>query len=391
MKPFQRIFFCLCALCLLGGVSLGQQRREQLQQEREQLQRRIQEANAILAQTEQQSQQTFSQLKALQGQQAQRERLVASLGQEQQLLARDIAALSDTLQLLGMDVLALKKEYARMVLQAYKQTQGLDNLYFLFSSRDLRQLFSRVNYLQQYQQMRRKQIQAIEHKQQLMAAKRQQRQQRQQEAQSLLLQSREQQQEMQRLQQEQQTLVALLGHRADRLREQLRADERALSRMGGQLQEIATAEVLPTAADAKVLNKASLPELRGKMSWPVVKGFVSGKFGKHRHPVLQGIWVENSGVDIRTSAKAYAMSVLPGVVMAVTKVPDMQYMVVVDHGGFFTAYAHLEQPLVRFQQALKAGERIGQVSRNADGAYELQFQIWQGSQKLDPEQWLRLQ
>ena len=48
---------------------------------------------------------------------------------------------------------------------------------------------------------------------------------------------------------------------------------------------------------------------RGRLPWPVEKGFISDRFGVHPHAIERKVNVENNGVSIRTSDGAVARAV----------------------------------------------------------------------------------
>ncbi|HRO42362.1 MAG TPA: hypothetical protein PL009_05980, partial [Flavipsychrobacter sp.] len=59
---------------------------------------------------------------------------------------------------------------------------------------------------------------------------------------------------------------------------------------------------------------ANFESNRGKLPWPVEKGFISQSFGKYRHPVEEKVMLENNGVDITTNPGMSVRSVFAGVV-----------------------------------------------------------------------------
>ena len=113
-------------------------------------------------------------------------------------------------------------------------------------------------------------------------------------------------------------------------------------------------------------------------------------FGRHPHPSLPQVVVENNGIDIRTTKGSAVRAVHDGVVVATSFVPANNYMVLVSHGTWFTVYANLEAVRVEKDQTVKAGQVLGQVAVNpANETSVLHFELWKGKQKQDPEQWLR--
>ena len=152
------------------------------------------------------------------------------------------------------------------------------------------------------------------------------------------------------------------------------------------------------AADRKAVRIALTPETallsssfagnRGRLPWPVGRGFISQRFGRHPHPVLRNVTVENRGIDIQTGAGEAVRSCFDGKVLTIANIAGMNTIVMIQHGDFFTVYAKLRGVTVREGQRVSAREVIGAVATDGDGTSEVQFQVWHNSANLNPETWL---
>lgn len=152
------------------------------------------------------------------------------------------------------------------------------------------------------------------------------------------------------------------------------------------------------AADRRAVRIALTPETaqlsssfsgnRGRLPWPVARGFISQHFGRHPHPVLKHVTVENRGVDIQTGAGEAVRACFDGKVQTVTNIAGMNTIVMIQHGDFFTVYAKLRSVNVHEGQRVSAREVIGTVATDAEGTSEVQFQVWHNSSNLNPENWL---
>jgi septal ring factor EnvC (AmiA/AmiB activator) len=140
--------------------------------------------------------------------------------------------------------------------------------------------------------------------------------------------------------------------------------------------------------DEEAAIASSFTASRARLPWPVTKGFISDRFGRKPHPVLKGIYVENQGVDIQTTAGEGVRTVYAGIVQDVASMPGMNNVVAIQHGDYFTIYAKLRSVSVRVGQRVKARESIGTVATDKNGVSEIQFQIWKEFTKLNPESWL---
>ena len=127
---------------------------------------------------------------------------------------------------------------------------------------------------------------------------------------------------------------------------------------------------------------------KGKLPWPV-QGVITGKFGNHNHPVYKNIQLPtNNGVDITAARNATVKCVFDGTVKQVLVMPGYSQCVLVQHGTYYTFYCRLGKVSVKAGQTVKAGDSLGTLDVSDDSSV-LHFQIWKGTDKQNPESWLR--
>lgn len=126
---------------------------------------------------------------------------------------------------------------------------------------------------------------------------------------------------------------------------------------------------------------------RGKLGMPAY-GTITHRFGRQPHPVFKNIIEENNGIKIAVSKGTIAKCVAPGTVSRVVASGDGSKMVFVKHGDYFTIYANLANTMVSANQQVSAGSSIGTVGADFDGTYTLDFQIWFGTNPVDPLSWI---
>ncbi|MBL7717750.1 MAG: peptidoglycan DD-metalloendopeptidase family protein [Flavipsychrobacter sp.] len=160
----------------------------------------------------------------------------------------------------------------------------------------------------------------------------------------------------------------------------------------------ATATERPARTESRPVNLSLTPEAaalansfesnRGRLPWPVEKGFVSGRFGVHPHPVERKVMVENNGVTIRTSEGATARAVFEGTVANVFSIPGAGWNILITHGNYFTVYSGLASTRVKKGDHVSTKQAIGTVGKDDEGDNVINFQIWKGASKMDPEGWI---
>ena len=128
---------------------------------------------------------------------------------------------------------------------------------------------------------------------------------------------------------------------------------------------------------------------RGRLPYPVEKGFISLGYGNQTHPLFNTITIHNSGVEITTDKGAIARAVFGGEVTSVIIVSPVNKAVTILHGDYFTVYQNLSSVSVSKGDKVSIKQSIGKVRTNGDsGKTILKFMISQNSTLINPEGWL---
>ena len=211
------------------------------------------------------------------------------------------------------------------------------------------------------------------------------------EKQSLLNEELAESDKLQNLRVQQRRIVQDLEKEEKRLRAELRKQRRSEKELTDRIDAIIEAErrsALLNSADMSAISEAFAEE-KGRLSWPVDDGFISSKYGKHKHPTLKRVTIDNKGVDIQTAKDAYVKSVFNGKVVGVMSIQGQGITVLVQHGDFFTAYSKLKAVTVKKDETIVEGQAIGQVITGSDNVSEMKFRINTNKGTENPENWLQ--
>ena len=128
----------------------------------------------------------------------------------------------------------------------------------------------------------------------------------------------------------------------------------------------------------------------GRLPWPTDKGFISGHYGVHPHPVLKHVTTNNKGVYIQTPSGTNARAVFEGEVTQRLSIPGSNNAVIIKHGEYRTVYANLTSIYVNIGDKVSAKQSIGKIYTDGDNdnKTELYFQIYKGRTLLNPEGWI---
>jgi septal ring factor EnvC (AmiA/AmiB activator) len=399
-----RKLFLVLFLSLISFVSLAQKSKVQLEREKRENLKRIQEANRILEETRTEKTATIGQLNAISQQVESHKKLIDGITKEIYVIESEMAGIRITTKNLQTDLKNLKTEYASMVYAASKAS-SYDKLLFIFSSSTVNQFLMRIKYMQYYAEARREQAQQIEKIRSSLMKQQKQLQAKRSEKATLLAAQLEENKKLLALKTEQAQLISKLTNREKELKNELAERAAADDKLEKLIADLIRSEIKKSAriaakGKASDANKITLtPEAanisasfegnKQKLIWPVQSGFISGKFGKHPHPILKNIIIENQGVDIQTNKGEKVRVVFDGEVGFVASIPGKNGKIVsVQHGDYFTVYAGLREVNINPGQRIKAKDIIGEVYTDKDGISELQFQIWKNNERLDPQVWL---
>jgi len=125
----------------------------------------------------------------------------------------------------------------------------------------------------------------------------------------------------------------------------------------------------------------------GYLMWPVHKAVIINYFGEKPHPVFENVRIKNDGLDFCVPSSAKVQCVYGGVVTKITLLPRNQYVVIVKHGIYYTVYNGLDNTEVSVGDEVERGDVIGSFSDEQSHA-NFNFQIWKGTESLDPYKWL---
>lgn len=139
--------------------------------------------------------------------------------------------------------------------------------------------------------------------------------------------------------------------------------------------------------DLSTSSFASFAELKGKMNWPLHRGKIIRKFGENKNKSLNTITL-NYGVDIKADKDKNVYCVGEGVIAAIDWLPGYGNVIIISHRNEYrTVYGHVSEIFVSEGDKIEAGTVLALVDESVDG-YVLHFEIWEGRDKQNPENWL---
>jgi septal ring factor EnvC (AmiA/AmiB activator) len=382
--------FLLLFVCFF---SYGQKSKEQLEKEKQANLKKIEQTEKILAETAGKKQNTMGRLNALNQRIAAQEDLIQSIRNEINLLNDEIEENKSIIQSLEQDVTNLKNEYSAMVYATYKANQGFNKLTFLFSAATFNQFLMRLQYMEQYGEVRKKQAEQIKRVQETLSGQVIVIESQMTEKNMLLGEQLAENRQLEELKGNQSQLVNSLQKQEKEIKKDLEDTRKAVARLDKMINDIIREEIerarraeTATAA-ATVKLSMDFAQNKNKLPWPV-SGFVVQKFGKQSHPVFKNVVIDSHWITIQTKQSEMVKTVFNGEIARVAFVPLVGNTVIINHGDYFSVYAGLKEVLVKQGQKVTTNQEIGSILTNKDGVSELKFEIRKSANALDPQQWL---
>lgn len=403
------------------------QTSEQLKAQRERLNRVIAELEASLKTTTADKTLSLKQINALKTQLNAREQKIATINKEIRLINNQISVNTKAINELRAELTRLRKDYERMVLFAFRNRNAHNKMMYIFASRDFNQAFKRIKYLQQLNDSRKKKASQIEETQreieakvaQLEAIRKEQTAllaEAQQERKAIAAEQGEESRVLRALSSQEQKFKSELDKRQRELRQlaqaidaaikreleeqrrkaeeaRLEAARREAERTGRTFEEVEVetrserktdAELLAATPEAARLS-AEFKDNKGKLPWPVKNGVVTLGFGSN--------WVgtakqDNTGIRIRTHQNMPVTAVFDGEVRVVSPMPGLGYVVLVQHGQFYTLYGNLRGVTVKPGVKVKVGQQLGVAITDSENLTEVHFEVSDVTNRQDPQIWL---
>ncbi len=417
-QVYQGKYFILLFLLLFMGVRSFSQSKKELEKKRSSLQKEIDEAGKELEKTNKIKTGSLNQLSTLNKQIQKRSELIGVINSEITTLDGHIDESNSNITSLQQKMSLLKKEYAGTIRYAYRNRSTSDMMMFLFSSADFYQAYKRMLFLQQYAAFRKKQRDEILRTQNVLTDKIHDLEDKKTSKEKLLTTKEKEKHTLTEEKQMQEKIVSNMTKREKKLRNDLKDKQKAAEKLSRAIEALIKKEMEAARKKAELASKkkgvkpetkkvtdtsvfTSTPELKklsagfennkGRLPWPVEQGVITGYYGRHQHPLWKDVYTNNNGIDISTSKNASARCIFDGKVSSIVSIPGAGKAIIIRHGEFLTVYSNLSEVFVKTGDDITTRQRIGSVITDTEEEKtELHLEIWRGSIRLDPSDWIAL-
>ncbi len=337
------------------------------------------------------------------------EKLIATTTKQTNLLNNDIHSNNLEINKLNKELAALKDDYAKMIVKSYKSKNEQSRIMFILSSENFLQAYKRIQYMKQYAGFRKMQGDEIKAKQDKLNNVIQVLESNKRQKEKIIAQTENERLQIEKQKIEQEKLAKTIQKDKKKLTAEINKKQKETKDIDRQIKKIINDAILAankknnannnTKSNSNVAAKFVLSAEgkiesnnfkanKGKLPWPVEKGYVSLGHGDQPHPIHKQLTVHNSGVEISTEQGANARAVFDGEVLQVQVVSANNKAVYIQHGDFITVYLNLSSVSVSKGQKVSTKQNIGKIHTNTSGKTVIKFLVLQNTTTLNPETWL---
>src|SRR6218665_1345294 len=407
--------------------------KKDLENKKKKINEEISEINAMLNETKASKKSSIGALVNINMKLEKRQDLINTINAQIRQLNHEIKQDESQVLQLKNNLTKLKAEYARMIVFAQHNQDAYSALMFIFSSDNFNQAYSRLKYMQQYSEFRKKQAAEIINTQTQLLSKLTELKEQRHEKNMLLGNEEEEKSLLSTEKVEQEQVLTELQKKEKELKSELEKKKQDAIQLQLAIKKMIEAEIRRKAEEAEAKRRAEalaaakkarekeekgkeekgkkpktpekkeivpdkketpmVPELteeaealsadfsnnRGKLPWPVTKGVICETYGEHEHPAIKGFVMFNNGVEICATKGTQARAVFEGEVTGIAVSPTGGKLVIIRHGEYLSVYSNLEDVMVKTGQKVSIKQTIGTVMHNEDeGKTSMNLQIWKG-------------
>ncbi|WP_339916145.1 murein hydrolase activator EnvC family protein [Yeosuana marina] len=398
---FKFLVFTLL-LCVSNSFSQSNKQKE-LEERRQELRQEIQKINQLQQENKSKQKSQLSLIENYNYKISVLNNLISVTNQQANLITREINSNQKKITKLREDLTILKEDYAAMIVKSYKNKNQQSRIMFLLSSNDFKQAYKRLQYMKQYSDHQKEQGQEIKAKSEELQKINANLLKQKAEKQKLVAENREVQKTLEKERKEHEILMASIKKNINIYSAQISKKQQEANRIDREIERIireAIAKSNKKAGNSKSSSNFALTPAeeklasnfisnKGKLPWPVEKGYVTVRYGTQPSPIDRSLTIKSNGVRIATEKNAKVRAVFNGEVSKIIVIKNSNPMVMIKHGNYITVYKNLSKVYVKEGDMVSTKQDIGEVFTNpSNGDTILNFIIYKNVDPQNPAEWI---
>ena len=295
----------------------------------------------------------------------------------------------------------LKSQYAEMILKSYKTRSKTGKLMFIFSSVNFQQALKRIQYFKQYSEFQNNQLQkiAVNTKELKSLANKLNNDKNLQL--KLVSDNKKIKNNINLEISNKNNLLNFISNNQTKYLREIKLKQQKTAKIDKEIEKIiakaiaesnrkknTSSKLFALTPEAKILSNNFISN-KGKLPWPVEKGYISLKYGKQPHPIVKTATIQSNGIRIITASSQKARTIFNGTVYRIISSKNGSKTILIQHGNFFTVYKNLSDIYVKKGDKVSTKQELGQIITNkSSGQTILSFSLFRDNKTENPLLWI---
>ena len=295
----------------------------------------------------------------------------------------------------------LKSQYAKMILKSYKTRSKTGKLMFIFSSVNFQQALKRIQYFKQYSEFQNNQLKkiAVNTKELKSLANKLNNDKNLQL--KLVSDNKKIKNNINLEISKKNNLLNFISNNQTKYLREIKLKQQKTAKIDKEIEKIiakaiaesnrkknTSSKLFALTPEAKILSNNFISN-KGKLPWPVEKGYISLKYGKQPHPIVKTATIQSNGIRIITASFQKARTIFNGTVYRIISSKNGSKTILIQHGNFFTVYKNLSDIYVKKGDKVSTKQELGQIITNKNsGQTILSFSLFRDNKTENPLLWI---
>ena len=295
----------------------------------------------------------------------------------------------------------LKDQYAEMILRSYKTRSKTGKLMFVFSSVNFQQALKRIQYFKQYSEYQNKQLQKIANNTEQLIIMGDNLSKEKNLQLKLISDNQNIKNNISQELSNKNNLLNFISKNQTKYVREIKLKQQKTAKIDKEIEKIiaraiaesnrkknTSSKLFALTPEAKLLSYNFISN-KGKLPWPVQKGYVSLKYGKQPHPIVKTATIQSNGIRIITASSQKARTIFNGTVYRIISSKNGSKTILIQHGNFFTVYKNLSTIYVNKGDKVFTKQEIGLIMTNKNsGQTILSFSLFKDNKTENPLFWI---
>lgn len=372
---------------------------EELNASKKELQDKIKLTNSLISKNSKVASTSLHQLEMMNNKIYLESNMLVNLNSEIKQINISLNQMDKEIDALNVNLDKIKEEYGQMIYTTWRMTKGGKQFHYVLAGYDMDMVYRRFRYIVEFNRYRRNQGELILEKQEEIEAKKKFAVQKRSDKNQLITEKNHNILALNSTKKEKENYVKTLKSEKQKLRSQLKKQQKKADELEKFIQEIIQREILAAKAKEKSnefglspeesVISANFADNKGRLPWPLTEGVIVQRFGNYKPEGLSKVNLNSNGLDFVTIQGASARAVFNGIVIGVYALPGYNTGVIIKHGNFFSFYANLEEVFVKKGQNVSIKQRLGRIFTDDEKKKTLlHFEIYEDKSVMNPELWL---